>query len=99
MLRLLHFSDPHGNQKVMSAMDRLARDLCDYDVVACTGDCLGPNHRETPESWNLWPQPFKLLVPGNHDEPGTFIRLQHWRTKTPWHEVVGGVSFIGLDTA
>ena len=96
-MRILHISDTYAQAETMEQLGRLAQRLVDYDVVACTGDCVSNNTSEVEESWNEWPQRLRLMVPGHHDTPATFVHLTNGATSVPWYRTHWEVSFIGLD--
>lgn len=99
LLKMLHISDPHGEREVMANLDVLARAETGCAAVLCTGDVTSATLRQLPSSWNNWPQPTKLLVPGNHDTADTFMALSGWVRHAPWAIAVADLLFVGLDTA
>jgi hypothetical protein len=83
----------------MPRLNNLAHSQPANAIIALTGDCTSDLHKQLPATWNLWPQPIKLSVPGNHDQDDTFDLLGDWKHSTPWVERVEGLVFVGLDTA
>jgi hypothetical protein len=79
----------------MARLNNLAMLCSNCAVVALTGDCVSLSRAQVPSEWDAWPQPLKLSVPGNHDQPGTFDPLRSWQYQTPWAWSVDGLAFVG----
>lgn len=96
-MKILHFSDPHGQTETMSRLNEVAKKATDCMVVCCTGDCISFYDSEVPPGWNKWPQQLKLLVPGNHpDVPEHFATLTTWSWHTPQYHIFGGIVFVSF---
>jgi 3',5'-cyclic AMP phosphodiesterase CpdA len=99
MTSIIHISDPHAESRTMRNLTKLAIRRKDCDVIALTGDCTSSTMREIPAEWNEWPQRYKLAVPGNHDDVGTYASLTKWICGAPWKKELKDLTFVGLDTA
>lgn len=82
----------------MSRLENLASAQKDCDVVALTGDCVSSSLRHVPKSWNVWPQPLLLAVPGNHDKPDTYKELGNWQVDPPYARRFNELIFMGLSS-
>ncbi len=98
MITLLHISDAHGHAETMRRLEDLAWDQRSADALAYTGDSFSYTCPQLPSSWSDWPQALKLAVPGEHDNPDTYVRLETWITDPPWSRVVEDVLLVGIDT-
>jgi predicted phosphodiesterase len=97
-MRLLHFSDLHGNRRAIEALTRVASRWIDAHV-AITGDVCKDNFIASPE-YDTLQNPRVWLVPGNHDSPPP-QRLGHLNRvewQTPFIAELENCSVVGLDS-
>ena len=97
-MRLLHFSDLHGNRRAIEALTRVAARWSDA-YVAITGDVCKDNFAASSD-YDALTNPQVWLVPGNHDDPAP-QRLGHLnrvRWQAPYLFELENCVVVGLDS-